>query len=67
MAELDALRVSEPDLQIVGHGKCAIEILGGKFRFEILLRCIFHAPLIKAARICATHGFDVDMDPINFS
>ena len=67
MAELDALRVSEPDLQIVGHGKCAIEILGGKFRFEILLRCISHAPLIKAARICATHGFDVDMDPINFS
>ena len=67
MAELDALRVSEPDLQIVGHGKCAIEILGGKFRFEILLRCIFYASLIKAARICATHGFDVDMDPINFS
>ncbi len=67
VAELENLRSAETSLEIVGHGKCAIEILGGKYRFEILLRCISHAPLIKAARICATHGFDVDMDPINFS
>jgi len=67
VAELENLRVAESSLDIVGHGKCAIEILGGKYRFEILLRCASHAPLIKAARICAAHGFDVDMDPINFS
>jgi len=67
VAELENLRAAETSLEIVGHGKCAIEILGGKYRFEILLRCASHAPLIKAARICATHGFDVDMDPINFS
>ena len=67
VAELENLRMAESSLEIVGHGKCAIEILGGKYRFEILLRCASHAPLIKAARICATHGFDVDMDPINFS
>ena len=67
VAELENLRAVESSLEIVGHGKCAIEILGGKYRFEILLRCASHAPLIKAARICATHGFDVDMDPINFS
>ena len=67
VAELENLRAAESLLEIVGHGKCAIEILGGKYRFEILLRCISHAPLIKAARICAAHGFDVDMDPINFS
>ena len=67
VAELENLRMAESSLEIVGHGKCAIEILGGKYRFEILLRCASHAPLIKAARICAAHGFDVDMDPINFS
>ena len=67
VAELEKLRAVESSLEIVGHGKCGVEILGGKFRFEILLRCASHAPLIKAARICATHGFDVDMDPINFS
>ena len=67
VAELENLRAAETSLEIVGHGKCAIEILGGKYRFEILLRCASHAPLIKAARICASHGFDVDMDPINFS
>ena len=67
VAELENLCIAESSLEIVGHGKCAIEILGGKYRFEILLRCISHTPLIKAARICAAHGFDVDMDPINFS
>ena len=67
VAELENLRMAESSLEIVGHGKCAIEILGGKYRFEILLRCASHAPLIKAARICSAHGFDVDMDPINFS
>jgi primosomal protein N' len=67
VAELENLRAVESSLEIVGHGKCGVEILGGKFRFEILLRCASHAPLIKAARICASHGFDVDMDPINFS
>ncbi|WP_122863516.1 primosomal protein N' [Campylobacter showae] len=67
VAELENLRMAESSLEVVGHGKCAIEILGGKYRFEILLRCVSHAPLIKAARICAAHGFDVDMDPINFS
>lgn len=67
VAELENLRAVESSLEIVGYGKCGVEILGGKFRFEILLRCASHAPLIKAARICAAHGFDVDMDPINFS
>ena len=67
VAELENLHAAETSLEIVGHGKCAIEILGGKYRFEILLRCASHAPLIKAAHICAVYGFDVDMDPINFS
>ena len=67
VSELENLRAVESSLEIVGYGKCGVEILGGKFRFEILLRCVSHAPLIKAARICAAHGFDIDMDPINFS
>ena len=67
---LEILRAKIEDkapLEIVGYGKCGIEMIGAKFRYEILLRCASHAPLIKAARICASHGFDVDMDPINFS
>ena len=61
------LELVQEDFGIVGYGKCGIEIIGGKFRFEILLRSHFHAPLIKAARICYGYGFDVDMDPLNFS
>ena len=67
---LEILRAKIEDktpLEIVGYGKCGIEMIGAKFRYEILLRCVSHAPLIKAARICAAHGFDVDIDPINFS
>ena len=65
--ELKNFELREPNLQIVGYGKCAIEILSQKYRFEILLRSNSHIPLIKAAEICLKFGFDVDMDPINFS
>ncbi|QKF91959.1 primosomal protein N' [Campylobacter sp. CCUG 57310] len=65
--ELKNFQIKEPNLQIVGHGKCAIEILSQKYRFEILLRSSLHIPLIKAGKICLKFSFDVDMDPLNFS
>ncbi|MFL1706140.1 primosomal protein N' [Campylobacter sp. MOP7] len=65
--ELKNFQTKEPNLQIVGYGKCAIEILSQKYRFEILLRSSSHIPLIKAGKICLKFGFDVDMDPLNFS
>ncbi|MDO5046808.1 replication restart helicase PriA, partial [Campylobacter sp.] len=65
--ELKKVQLKEANLQIVGYGKCAIEILSAKYRFEILLRSNSHLPLIKAGKICVKFGFDVDMDPLNFS
>ncbi|MGB2553214.1 primosomal protein N' [Campylobacter sp. MOP51] len=65
--ELKNFQTKEPNLQIIGYGKCAIEILSQKYRFEILLRSGSHIPLIKAGKICLKFGFDVDMDPLNFS
>ncbi|MGP1485954.1 MAG: primosomal protein N' [Campylobacter sp.] len=67
VAVLENLAQIQPDLQIIGNGKCGIEILGGKYRFEILMRSISHKPLLKAAKICYKMGFDVDVDPLNFS
>ena len=54
-------------LEIVGYGKCGIEMIGAKFRYEILLRCVSHAALLAAAKICDVEFADVDIDPINFS
>ncbi|WP_170019094.1 primosomal protein N' [Campylobacter sp. RM16190] len=67
LKELNNLASEESNLQIVGHGKCAIEMISGKYRYEILLRSNSHIPLIKAGKICSNFGFDVDMDPMNFS
>lgn len=67
LKELNNLAGKESNLQIVGHGKCAIEMISGKYRYEILLRSNSHIPLIKAGKICLKFGFDVDMDPMNFS
>lgn len=54
-------------LCVVGYGKCAIEYLGSKFRYEILLRASSHVPLLMAADLCASEFTDIDIDPVNFS
>jgi len=54
-------------LEIVGYGKCQIEYLGGKFRYEILLRSNSHTMLLKAANLCKSELSDIDIDPVNFS
>ena len=62
---LESLRGDE--LEIVGYGKCQIEYLGGKFRYEILLRSNSHTMLLKAANLCKSELSDIDIDPVNFS
>ena len=62
---LEPLKCDE--LEIVGYGKCQIEYLGGKFRYEILLRSNSHAMLLKAANLCKSELSDIDIDPVNFS
>ena len=55
------------ELEIIGYGKCQIEYLGSKFRYEILLRSNSHISLLKAANLCKSELSDIDIDPVNFS
>ncbi|WP_459815029.1 primosomal protein N' [Campylobacter concisus] len=62
---IEPLRSDE--LEIIGYGKCQIEYLGSKFRYEIFLRSNSHIPLLKAANLCKSELSDIDIDPVNFS
>ena len=62
---IEPLRSDE--LEIIGYGKCQIEYLGSKFRYEILLRSNSHIPLLKAASLCKSELSDIDIAPVNFS
>ena len=53
-------------VEIVGQGKCAIEKVANKYRFEILLRSDKSTDLLRAVRMCAPALAEVDMDPIEF-
>jgi len=55
-----------PNIEIVGFGKCAIERVANKFRFEILLRSDKSTDLIKAIKATKVYLAEVDMDPIEF-
>ena len=55
-----------PNIEIVGFGKCAIERVANKYRFEILLRSDKSTDLIKAISTCQVPLAEVDMDPIEF-
>ena len=53
-------------IEIVGYGKCAIERVANKYRFEILLRSDKSTSLIKAIMATKVSLAEVDMDPIEF-
>lgn len=53
-------------LNVVGFGKCAIERVSDKYRFEILLRADKSTDIIKAISTCRVNLAEVDMDPIEF-
>lgn len=53
-------------VEIVGSGKCAIEKVANKYRFEILLRSDKSTELIKAVLACRVPLAEIDMDPIEF-
>jgi primosomal protein N' (replication factor Y) len=55
-----------PNIEVVGHGKCAIERVANKYRFEILLRSNKSTDIIKAVKFCKVDLAEVDMDPIEF-
>lgn len=55
------------NIEIVGFGKCAVERVADKYRFEILLRSDKSTNLIKAIAACKVGLAEIDMDPIDFS
>ena len=55
------------DIEIIGHGKCIIEMIASKYRYQILLRSLTHTPLLQASQIARTYGALPDIDPISFS
>ena len=55
-----------PNIEIVGFGKCAIERVANKWRFEILLRSNKSTDLIKAITATRVSLAEIDMDPIEF-
>ena len=55
-----------PNIEVVGYGKCAIERVANKYRFEILLRSDKSTDLIKAIKGSKVFLAEIDMDPIEF-
>jgi len=53
-------------IEIVGYGKCAIERVANKWRFEILLRSEKSTDLLKAIGATKVTLAEIDMDPIEF-
>nr|WP_321267646.1 primosomal protein N' [uncultured Sulfurimonas sp.] len=55
------------NIEIVGFGKCAVEKIANKYRFEILLRSDKSTDIIKAISRCKVELAEIDMDPIEFA
>lgn len=54
------------EFEVIGYGKCGIEILASKYRYDVLLRAKSHKPLVAIARACVSEFVDADIDPIGF-
>lgn len=54
------------DLEVVGFGKCSVERVANKYRFEILLRSDKSTSIIAAVNSCREPLAEIDMDPIEF-
>lgn len=66
MNEMYEKLLNIPNIEIVGYGKCAVERVANKYRFEILLRADKSTDIIKAISTCKNDLAEVDMDPIEF-
>lgn len=54
-------------IEIVGYGEAAIGKIGGKYRFDILLRSENAKDLLCAIYTLDTREFTTDLDPISFT
>ena len=66
MEEMKDKLLSFNNIEIVGYGKCGVERIANKYRFEILLRAEKSTELIKAIKLSKVDLAEVDMDPIEF-
>ena len=64
---VEKLRFYEKDVTIMGYGECNIAKIGGKYRYEILLRAKKPTPLLQAIKATKSPLAQVDIDPIEFS
>jgi len=55
------------DIEIVGFGKCNIEKIANKYRYQILIRANKSTSIIKAIKQSKTKLAEIDIDPIDFS
>ncbi|WP_297433116.1 primosomal protein N' [Sulfurimonas sp.] len=63
----ERLTAFNKSVEIVGAGKCAIERVANKYRFEILLRADKSTDLIKAIKATKVSMAEIDMDPLEFA
>jgi primosomal protein N' (replication factor Y) len=66
MYKMQTQLLKMPNIEIVGFGKCAIERVANKYRFEILLRSDKSTDIIKAIAATKVPLAEIDMDPIEF-
>ncbi|WP_324172202.1 primosomal protein N' [Sulfurimonas sp.] len=66
MREMKDSLVKISNIEVVGFGKCGVERIANKYRFEILLRSNKSTDIIKAVSRCKTSLAEIDMDPIEF-
>ena len=55
------------NIEIVGYGRCAIERVANKYRYEILLRANKAVDIIYAIKKIANPVVEIDMDPVEFN
>ena len=68
MMEEASQRLSTIDtIEVVGFGVSPIERIGGKYRFQILLRSDKSTQLIRAIKSLKSPMTEIDMDPIEFT
>jgi len=66
MEQMQTKLLEITNIEIVGYGKCSIEKVANKWRFEILLRADKSTDLIKAVMMSKVPLAEIDMDPIEF-
>lgn len=66
MREMESSLQKISDIEVVGAGKCSIERVANKWRYEILLRSDKATSIINAVNATKVKLAEIDMDPIDF-